>query len=192
MYNLDPWLDRWLPLIAHHATGDPILELGCGAGRDSATLVAAGHEVIGLDRSPSAVNQARNTVPAGQFFCQDMRDPWPVRGPSGVIVASLSLHYFPWAETVGLVERIGQQLRPGGLLLCRLNSTKDVHYGAVGHPLIEENYYQVKGEAKRFFDQAAVGRLFVTGWQVISLGEHTIHRYERPKVVWEVILECVG
>lgn len=189
MSNLDLWLDRWLPFVAQYANGNPILELGCGAGLDSATLVAAGHHVIGLDRSQSAIEKARAAVPAGQFYWQDMRDPFPVNNPSGVIVASLSLHYFTWEDTVTLVERIWQQLLPGGLLLCRLNSTQDNNYGATGHPQIDANYYLVDGRPKRFFDRVAVDRLFATCWQVVSIDEQMIQRYELPKIVWEIIIE---
>ena len=49
----DAWLDRWLPLIAERAAGSPVLELGCGPGEDTATLLAANIDVIakeiGLD-----------------------------------------------------------------------------------------------------------------------------------------------
>ena len=186
----DPWLDRWLPLIERHAAAQPILELGCGGGRDSATLAAAGHRVIGIDRSAKAIEKARQRVPTGTFQCQDLRVPFPVgEAAVGVVVASLSLHYFPWVETEELVRRVRRTLMPGGLLLCRLNSTNDRHFGAVGHPPIETNYYDVDGEPKRFFDRALVDRLFGDGWRTIERGEWVIDRYDQPKVVWEIVLE---
>jgi SAM-dependent methyltransferase len=186
----DPWLDRWLPLIQHHAASRPILELGCGGGRDSATLAAAGHRVIGIDRSAKAIEKARHRVPTGMFHCQDLRAPFPVGNASaGVVIASLSLHYFPWAESEGLVRRVRQTLTPDGVLLCRLNSTNDRHFGAVGHSPIEANYYDVDGEPKRFFDRAAVECLFRDGWRAIEISEWLIDRYEQPKYAWEAILE---
>ena len=189
----DPWLDRWLPLIERHAAARPILELGCGGGRDSAILAAAGHRVVGIDRSVKAIEKARQRVPAGTFQCQDLRAPFPVgEAAAGVVIASLSLHYFPWAETEELVRRARRALMPGGLLLCRLNSTNDRHFGAVGHPAIEPNYYDVDGEPKRFFDRAAVDRLFRDGWRTIECGEWVIDRYDHPKVAWEVVLHREG
>lgn len=186
----DPWLDRWLPLIGRHAAGRPILELGCGGGRDSAALAAAGHRVIGIDLSAKGVEKARQRVPAGDFRCQDFRAPFPVaEAGAGVVVASLSLHYFPWAETEELVRRVHGTLMPGGLLLCRLNSTNDRHFGAVGHSPIEANYYDVDGAPKRFFDRASIDRLFGDGWRTIDCGEWVIDRYDRPKYVWEIVLE---
>jgi SAM-dependent methyltransferase len=186
----DPWLDRWLPLIERQAAAWPILELGCGGGRDSTTLAAAGHRVIGIDRSAKAIEKARQRVPAGTFQCQDLHAPFPVgEAAAGVVVASLSLHYFPWRETQELVRRVRRALMPGGLLLCRLNSTDDRHFGAIGHPAIEPNYYDVDGEPKRFFDRASVDRLFGDGWRMIECGEWVIDRYDHPKYVWEAVLQ---
>jgi SAM-dependent methyltransferase len=184
----DRWLERWLPLIGERAAGLPILELGCGGGRDSEVLATAGHRVIGVDLSSAAIAKARRRVPAAAFHCQSIQAPWPVER-AGVVLASLSLHYFPWGETVGLVERIRLTLDPKGLLLCRLNSTNDHHHGASAHPAIAENFYLVHGEPKRFFDGAAVDRLFAEGWRVLHKKEGVIARYDHPKSVWEVVLE---
>jgi SAM-dependent methyltransferase len=184
----DRWLERWLTLIGERIAGLPILELGCGGGRDSQELAVTGHRVIGIDRSDAAVAKARERVPSAEFHCQDIRSTWPVERV-GVIVASLSLHYFPWQETAALVDRIHRTLAPNGLLLCRFNSTNDHHHGASGHPAIGENFYLVDGAPKRFFDRAAVERLFASGWRMLSLGEKVIDRYDHPKSVWEVVLE---
>ena len=186
----DRWLERWLPSIAAHAAGGPVLELGCGKGRDSAELAAAGMPVIGLDRSAVAIASARGRVPSGAFHCQDIRAPFPVADESiGVVLASLSLHYFDWPQTTGLVERVRRTLRPGGMLLCRVNSTNDHRHGASGHPAIAENFYLVEGRPKRFFDRAAVDRLFAGGWRSLACEEKVIDRYDLPKSVWEVALE---
>jgi trans-aconitate methyltransferase len=190
----DPWLDPWLELIEARAAGGPVLELGCGPGRDTEVVAARGLPVVALDRSPEAVAEARVRVPAAQVFRQDVRDPFPAAGAQArVVLASLSLHYFSWAETVALVERIHSLLAPDGLLLCRLNSTRDVHHGAVGEPEIEQDFYQVGDVTKRFFDRAAVETLFgAAAWRTLSLREQTIHRYARPKVVWEIVAEAIA
>ena len=101
----------------------------------------------------------------------------------------LSLHYFPWSETVTLVSRIRDVLRPFGLLLCRVNSTEDRNFGASGHSEIEPNYYLVNGEPKRFFDRAAIENLFAAGWNVVHLRHELVARYSLPKALWEVGLE---
>ena len=45
----DYWLDRWLPLLIERADGGPILEIGCGAGEDTARLASGGLTVIAFD-----------------------------------------------------------------------------------------------------------------------------------------------
>ena len=195
--HTDPWLVRWLPLLTERAGADPVLELGCAAGRDSATLVDAGLRVVAIDLSTEAVERARMRVPAGaQFHCQDFRDPFPLPANAtvGVVLASLSLHYFEWSETLELVRRIHRVLHPGGVLLCRLNSVNDLHYGGRGPSSSasgrdEDCFYLFEGIPKRIFDRAAVERLFADGWRMRHLEEVTIDRYEHPKVAWEAVLE---
>ena len=153
--------------------------------------MAAGHRVVALDLSSEKVSAARSRIPSAEFHCQDVRAPFPASASQArVVVASLSLHYFSWEETAALLGRIHALLSPSGLLLCRLNSTKDLHHGAVGHPEIEKDFYMVDGLSKRFFDRTAVEDLFVEGWHTLSLREQTIHRYAHPKVVWEIIAEA--
>lgn len=184
----DPWLERWLPLVVERAAGKPVLELGCGDGRDSSVLSAAGLAVIGIDSSGEQLDQARARVPNGTFYEGDIRDGFPEISGFGVILASLVLHYFTWEETVGLSDRLLLCLRHGGVLLVRVNSTQDHEYGASGHPEIAENYYLVNGKPKRFFDREALLRVF-EGWNVLHLEERVIQRYTRPKATWEAVLE---
>jgi len=187
----DPWLERWLPLLRERAGGGVLLELGCGGGRDTAALVQAGLSVVALDRSEDCLAEARRNVPGATFHCLDLRSPFPDQGRGvDAVLASLSLHYFSWPETLGIVGRIRSVLSPGGLLLCRLNSTLDHHHGALGHPTLAKDFYLVDGIPKRFFDRPAVTELFSGAWRFLSLEEMEIQRYEAPKVVWEAVLEA--
>ena len=189
----DPWLDPLLPEIRARSGDKPLLEVGCGDGIDTAVLVGAGCRVVAIDQSEAALVEARMRAPADEFHCQDMRAPFPLEaGGASIVVASLSLHYFPWNETTLLVERIRDTLAPGGLLLCRLNSTDARNPGSMGHPQIERNYYMVSGTPKRFFSQADVESLFASGWRIRTLVEEVIHRYGMPKVVWRVVAEVVA
>ena len=186
----DPWLDRWLPLIRERAAATPVLEIGCGHGDDTVVLSRAGLKVYAFDLSRIAVAIARLRAPSAIVERKDIRDPLPEPARAlGAIVASLSLHYFPWKETEALVQRIRAALRPGGLLLCRLNSTQDHHFGASGHPELEPNFFLVKGAPKRFFDQRAIASVFARGWNTLSLEHFTTPKYIRPKALWEVVLE---
>lgn len=188
----DPWLNRWLPLVRERAGTCPVLEIGCGHGADTATLSAAGLRVHAFDLSAVAVGIARIHVPTATIECRDVREPLPEQAEKyGAIVASLSLHYFAWTETVALVERVRSALRPGGVLLCRLNSTEDHNFGATGHPELEPNFYMVNGEPKRFFNQAAVESLFTAGWNTLSLEHFATRKYVKSKALWEAVLERI-
>lgn len=189
MYS-DPWLQRWLPLISDRAGSGRVLELGCGTGEDSAVLAENGVDLVALDLSEDAVATAKKRVPSASFFVQDIRDPFPLgKDRANVIVASLSLHYFSWAETLRLVARIRDTLTDSGIFLCRLNSTNDHHFGASGHPLLDKNYYSVDGQPKRFFDRSSVEQLFQSGWNMLSLEEMITHKYAVPKSIWEAVLD---
>jgi SAM-dependent methyltransferase len=190
----DPWLERWLALICERSANSPVLEMGCGRGEDTLTLLAAKLSIHAFDLSPEAVDIAKLRAPSAIIECRDIREPLPER-PEGfaVIVASLSLHYFPWSETEAIVERIRLALSPGGILLCRLNSTEDHNFGASGYPEIEPNFYLVDGEAKRFFNQSHVESLFAVAWEIRSLEHVVTTKYIKEKAVWELVVErCSG
>jgi SAM-dependent methyltransferase len=186
----DPWLGRWLPEIVSRTKGRPVLEIGCGHGDDTQTLVEAGLEVTGFDLSQDAVRRTRVRVPRARIERRDIRGPLPPEATQlGVVIASLSLHYFPWSETLEIVGRIREVLAPGGLLLCRLNSTQDKNFGAQGHREIEPHFYLVDGEPKRFFTEALARDMFSHGWTVLSLKHFTTRKYIRQKALWEAVVQ---
>ena len=76
-------------------------------------------------------------------------------------------------------------LKCGGVLICRLNSSNDINYGATGYPEIEPGLYHVKGQFKKFFTRKEIEALFGMGWQLKGLSEQSIDRYEKKKVAWE-------
>ena len=59
----DTWLERWLPLLGERTGERCVLELGCGTGRDTAVLRAAGLRVVAIDSSAAALAEARRAVP---------------------------------------------------------------------------------------------------------------------------------
>ena len=189
----DLWLDRWLPLLNTTASTGPVLEIGCGPGDDTAVLVEAGLDVVAFDLNAAAAATAQSRVPQARVCCQDVRAPFPLgAGMAGAVIASLSLHYFSWDDTTALFARVREALAPGGVLVCRLNSTEDTHFGATGHPMIEPDFFLVDGQPKRFFSAQAIDALFGAGWAVVSKAHATTHKYRQPKALWEVVARRVG
>jgi SAM-dependent methyltransferase len=188
----DHWLDTWLELIKQRTANarEHVLELGCGSGRDTLELLNAGCSVIASDLSTENLSLTQLAAPRADKVQLDHSQPLPFASHSiDVIIASLSLHYFPWTVTLQIASELHRCLKANGILLARFNSTNDHHYGASSELEIEPNFYHVRASTKRFFDEPAV-RTMLQGWDIQFLKENVIHRYEKPKSVWEVMAVC--
>ena len=187
--NHDLWLDKWIPLLKQKSANGLILELGCGYGQDTLTLSSAGCKVIATDLSTGNLSATQLAVPHADAVQTNHSQPLPFTSASmDVIIASLSLHYFTWTVTMQIEFELKRCLKTDGILLARFNSTNDVNYGALSTDAIEPNLYQIGTRTKRFFDEASV-RTFLRGWDIQFIEENTIHRYEKPKSVWEVLAQ---
>jgi len=91
---------------------------------------------------------------------------------------------------VAIAARIRSALATGRVLVARINSTRDHHYGASSHPAIEPDHYDVDGEPKRFFDEAGVRRLFARPWTFPALEERMSTRFGQPKLLEEIVIEA--
>jgi SAM-dependent methyltransferase len=194
----DQWLQRWLPLLrAAPGSRKPVLELGCDNGADTAWLLERGFAVVATDLSLQALLDGKGVDDAANALQvqHDLRKPFPFREESfGVVVASLCLHYFDWRTTVAAVAEVRRCLAPGGLLLCRLNSVRDVLHGAGQGEEVEPHFYRQSARYathKRFFDADDLDRLFPhEAWEKVSREECTILRYAAPKIAWELVLRA--
>jgi SAM-dependent methyltransferase len=185
---VEPWLDAYDPIL-ELSRGTPIVDLGCGAGHDTEVLLGKGYSVLACDCSSEAIRLIRERCPEARTMIFDMTEGLPLPDASAaVIVSDLSLHYFDWATTKRIVAEIRRVLKAEGRLLCRVNSTKDLNYGASQGTEIEPNYFDVDGWRKRFFDEAALLMLYGDGWEILSIREKSMERYGKEKVLWELAL----
>jgi SAM-dependent methyltransferase len=189
-HGADPWLDPFLDEM--RKAGETALDLGCGIGEDAAELTVRGFQVFAFDVLRKPIGRAVAIAPGARFFVADLQSPLPVRSAAvAVAVASLSIHYFSWQETLALLDEVRRVLRPGGVFVFRVNATDDVNFGAMQGEEIEPNYYHVPPDGrnnrpfKRFFDEPSLRAMLTPGWRITSLAHRTISRYDTPKQVWE-------
>lgn len=113
------WVVRWAPLIAH----GPVLDVACGAGRNSRWIAARGAEVVAVDRVPQA-------IPGVRFVQADLEGngPWPFAGQcfAGVVVVNY-LHR-------PLFARLSDALAPGGVLIYETFMLGNERFGRPSNP----------------------------------------------------------
>ena len=183
--------DDWLKSFDHVIQGckSPIIDLGCGSGNDTKYLIEQGKQVIACDYAPNAIANIRKNFPeVWAAKCFDMTEGLPFDdNTSELVIADLSLHYFPEDVTFFILGEIKRILTPNGILLARVNSVKDVNHGAGDGTLVERNFYRTPdGRYKRFFDAEDIHRFF-SSWEILHLEEGEMTRYALPKQLWTIM-----
>lgn len=184
----DAWLEPYAGLL-EESRGIPVIDLGCGLGNDTGFLLERGYRVIACDYSQEAIDGIALHFPAAERRVFDMRGGLPFADASArAVIADLSLHYFPWAQTLEIAAELRRVLAGGGLLFCRLNSVRDRKHGAGKGEEIEPNFYRRDGACKRFFDAEQLSGMFSEGWAVLHRAEKSLSRYLMKKRLWEIVL----
>ncbi|MBA2530209.1 MAG: class I SAM-dependent methyltransferase [Euzebyales bacterium] len=120
----DPRYAAWLAEITGRiAPGEPVLDLGCGAGVPAARLLAARHPVTGVDLSEVQIARALTLVPNASFLVADMTAVGFRAASFAAVVSLFALIHVPLAEQPPLLARIRGWLRPGGWLLATTGDT---------------------------------------------------------------------
>ena len=180
----DLWLLSFEETIQNCHT--PIVDLGCGSGVDTKWLMKRGKQVIACDYSAKAIEHIRSAIPEiYKTMCFDMSKELPLEDHSAqLLIADLSLHYFTEEITRFVLNEIRRVLTRDGSMLLRVNSIKDVNYGAGEGTELESNYFRTKdGRFKRFFNREDIDRFF-SDWHILHLSEDQTHRFGLPKELW--------
>lgn len=186
----DLWLDKYESILIK-SKDIPVIDLGCGSGNDTLYLKERGYKVISCDFSEKALEGLNNLIADLNAECFDMQDGLPFESSSArVVISDLSLHYFTWSDTEKILGEIKRVLMKDGVLLCRVNSTNDINFGA-GHGIkIEQNFYNIDGKLKRFFNEGQLRALF-KDWDIQYIKENEINRYKSNKIAWEICIRKV-
>lgn len=143
--------------------GARVLDLGCGNGRHSLALAAAGYDVVGVDASSELLRAAAEARDAAGLNCElllaDMRDlPLETLAPCQAVVSLFtSFGLFSDADNERVAKGMAACLVPGGRLLLDLNNrtTLEAAHGTrtwserEGGYLLDEFSYDA--DAHRFF-----------------------------------------
>jgi len=124
-YDLGKEDRSWLtPLIARLGQLLPpaslVLDLGCGPGRETVELQAAGSRVIGLDVTDAFLRIARTRYPSLGYIRGDaLHLPFGAESFNGVWAAASLLH-LTVDEVGSALSEMTRVLRPGGILYCSM------------------------------------------------------------------------
>lgn len=182
------WLEKYKELIEKVKNKNAI-DLGCGYGQDTGWLIKNGFQVVSCDFSKRALKKLEENYPSAKVMELNMANGLPfLDNTVGLVNANLSLHYFDRKKTEEIFEDIYRVLEPNGLLVGRVNSSKN-DYVDENCQEIEENFYYdaVKVQHKRLFNQEQFDYL-TKKWNVVVLKEEETIRKGRKKYTWEFVL----
>lgn len=109
--------------LLHPRAGERILDVGCGTGRLTEQIAAAGADAVGLDASAEMLDGARSAYPDLAFVRADARR-FSFAEPFDAVFSNAALHWIPEQDAV--LESVASALRPGGRFVAELGRTGNV------------------------------------------------------------------
>jgi ubiquinone/menaquinone biosynthesis C-methylase UbiE len=144
--------------------GMRVLDVGCGPGDVvflAARLVGPQGTVIGVDRSPEAIELAQQRAAAVgltnvHFVTQDLSDAeLVVDEPVDALIGRLVLQYF--ADPAQVVRRLASLVKPGGLVAFQEADMKDGVYSEPVCPVYETAIQRITQTFTRIGAEARTG-----------------------------------
>jgi SAM-dependent methyltransferase len=140
------------------------LDLGCGEGRFARDLAALGHDVVGIDASPTMIRAAREAAPEMELLLADAAR-LPFRDASfGLVVAFMSLHDID--DLAGAIHEAARVLAPDGKLCLAvvhpLTSAGTFAEREADAPFVIEGSYLDESRADATFERDGLSMRFVS------------------------------
>jgi trans-aconitate methyltransferase len=121
------------------ASGERILDLGCGTGHLTAQIAARGAVTTGLDASVSMIAQARQNYPKLKFVLGDA-SAFRFDELFDAVFSNAALHWIPEAGPV--IASVARALKPGGRFVLEMGGRGNIAriVGALSTVLREAGY----------------------------------------------------
>ena len=166
--------------------GAPILDAGCGRGRNARYLSQAGFTTYGCDLSPVAVAVASASAKASCApVAYQVADLTFLPYVDNVFAAGVCVHVLPYhfiANIVKGVQELWRVLRPGGWLYLDLLHGDDAEYGC-GRELEANTFLDPDGVPIHFTSRQEADEL-LRGFAVQRMSR--LELGARPRVAWLV------
>ena len=152
VWGTDP--NQFVAAFAADLSPRPVLDLGCGQGRNAVWLARQGHTVTGVDQSPVAIGQARRLAADNgvevDFEVVDIVKDWTPT-PEAFDLVVLSYLQLPSEARKVAHAKAATALAPGGTIFLIAHHADNLEYGVGGPPYPEVLF----GEADLAADFAA-------------------------------------
>ena len=151
-----------------------VLDLGCGAGRDTGALIDAGFAVTAIDGSAELAREAekRIHVPVRVLLFEDLDYTDAFDG----IWANASLLHVPRAGLTNVLAHVHRALKPGGLLYASFKSG-----GAEGRDSLGRYYNYLNA------DEVAALLNAAGTWSSLDLKEGRGTGYDGTETGWVIV-----
>jgi SAM-dependent methyltransferase len=165
--------------LAGCAVGGDLVDVPCGFGRHALPLARAGYRVVGVDRSPSLLDEARRRAGGERWpklVRADYRElPLADERFDAAVNLFTSLGYLGDEEDTEVLGEIGRVLRPGGRLVI-----ETMHRDLLVRRFAEQDW-RLLGEGRLLLEQrtfdAASGVAQTTQTLIDTTGERESRSY---------------
>lgn len=139
--------------------GSRVLSLGCGIGDTELLLAPHVREIVGVDLSPAAIQQARADAQRLGIGNARFEEGSSCAGPFDAVIAIFFLHHLPDADLAALPAKLAQMLSPGGAFYS-LDPSHARLSGVVGRKLIPGVMKKYQTPDERELDGESAAALF--------------------------------
>lgn len=186
--DLDNIEDNWiLDYMKYLPKTGNLLDLGCGVWQYSIYFYNLGYNVSSCDISSKALEILNEKNKNIKMKIQDMNKPLDYKDNEfDIVFANLSIHFLSDENTKNLLGEIKRILKPNGIFIGSVNSTKAYEFIKDHIIKLEDNYYDSNGRTVRLFDEKSFEKYFID-FDKITLTENVSDRFGKQKNKWEFV-----